>query len=337
MTVYLKHVEGSGAGRTDVFAGGRIRIGRQSDNDLRADPANEREVSGYHAEIYQQGHTFFVRDLQSRNGTYLNARRIEGDVPLNDGDAIQFSAHGPKVIFSTQDPSRGSETLPPGYAGSALGEGTSGWPVAALVRPPLLGRVKNIVLRPQQEWRQIATETTSVRDLYLGYIVPLAAIGPIASMIGMSLIGITLPFLGTYRLPLAAALARAVVSFALTLVGVFVLSLIIDALAPSFGGARDRLQALKVAAYAPTPAWVVGIVLLIPMLSLLGLLGLYSLYLLYLGLPVLMRSPRERALGYTVVVILCAIVLSVVIGAASRAFLVSPAARLGLGTGRFSG
>ena len=334
MTIYLKHVEGSRAGRTDAFDRGHIRIGRQPDNDLCADPVNEREVSGYHAEIYQQGDTFFVRDLQSRNGTYLNAQRIDGDVPLNDGDAIQFSQHGPKVFFSTRDPSRASETLPPGYAASARLEGAAYSPGAQGVSPNLVGRVKNILFRPHEEWPQIAAETTSVRDLYLGYIVPLAAIGPIASLIGMSLVGIRLPFVGTYRVPLLDAFLQAVVSFVLTLVGVFVLSLIINVLAPPFGGVKDQMQALKVAAYSATPAWVVGILLLIPMLSPLGLLGLYALYLLYLGLPVLMRCPREKALGYTVVVIICAIVLSVGIAVASSALLVVPRARLGLGPGR---
>ncbi len=331
MTIYLKHVEGSQAGRTDAFDGGRIRIGRQPDNDLCADPTNEREVSGYHAEISQRGHTFILRDLQSRNGTYLNARRIEGDVPLNDGDTIQFSQHGPKVIFSTWNPSGASETLPPGHAMSAPHEGASDWRGATGIRPNLLSRVKNILLRPHEEWPVIAGEATSTQALYMGYIGPLAIIGPIASVIGMSLIGFSLPFVGTYRMPLVDAFAGAVVSFVLTLVAVFVLSLIIDALAPSFGGVKDRLQALKVAAYSATPAWVVGIVLLIPMLSLLSLLGLYALYLLYLGLPVLMRSPREKALGYTAVVVVCAIVLWVVIGVVARAFLVFPTARLGLG------
>jgi hypothetical protein len=42
--------------------------------------------------------------------------------------------------------------------------------------------------------------------------------------------------------------------------------------------------------------------------------GLYSLYLLYTGLPVLMRTPADKAMPYTVVVIIVAIVLFVVVG-----------------------
>jgi hypothetical protein len=46
-----------------------------------------------------------------------------------------------------------------------------------------------------------------------------------------------------------------------------------------------------------------------------ALIALYGLYLLYLGLPVLMRSPPDKAIGYTIVVVLCAIVLNLIIGA----------------------
>jgi hypothetical protein len=55
-------------------------------------------------------------------------------------------------------------------------------------------------------------------------------------------------------------------------------------------------------------------------------LGLYSLYLLYLGLPVLMKSPREKAMAYTAVVILAAIVLFMVIGVIAGRFMAVPTA-----------
>jgi Yip1 domain len=72
---------------------------------------------------------------------------------------------------------------------------------------------------------------------------------------------------------------------------------------------------------------VAGIFLLIPALGILNLLfGLYSLYLLYLGLPVLMKSPREKALTYTVVTVLAAIVLFIVTGMIAGRFLAVPTA-----------
>jgi len=95
---------------------------------------------------------------------------------------------------------------------------------------------------------------------------------------------------------------------------VYVFALIIDALAPSFGGEKNFLQAFKVAAFAPTASWLAGIFSILPALSILGILGLYSLYLLYVGLPRLMKTPPEKAMVYTVVVIIAGIVLSVVVG-----------------------
>jgi hypothetical protein len=185
-------------------------------------------------------------------------------------------------------------------------------------------RVKRILLTPKEEWRVIDTEPATVGSLYTGYIIPLAAIGPIAQAIGYSVFGVSLPFMGTYRTPIGSAITGAVVTFALTLVGVFVLALVIDALAPTFNGTRNQIQALKVAAYASTASWLAGIFALVPGLRVLGILGLYSLYLLYLGLPVLMKSPAEKALGYTVVVIIAAIVLFMLVGLVAGRF-VAPA------------
>jgi hypothetical protein len=188
----------------------------------------------------------------------------------------------------------------------------------------LVDRVKNILLTPRTEWEVIDAEPTTVADLYKGYILPLAAIGPVAQAIGFSVFGMPVPFLGTYRTPVATAVIQAVVTYVLTLVAVFVLALIIDALAPTFNGTPNRIQALKVAAYSYTASWVAGIFMLIPALSLLSILGLYSLYLLYLGLPILMKAPKEKALAYTAVVVIAGIVLFMLIGFAAAAFMRVP-------------
>lgn len=186
----------------------------------------------------------------------------------------------------------------------------------------LIERVKNILLQPKVEWEKISAESTSTVELYQGYIVLLAAIGPAASILGMSIMGINIPFVGTYRVPFMSALAQGVTSYILTLVGVFIIALVIDALAPTFGGEKNQLQALKLAAYASTPSWVAGIVLLVPMLGAVGLLaGLYGLYLLYLGLPLLMKAPQEKAIGYTAAAVVVAIVVMAVIGGVSGLFL----------------
>lgn len=187
----------------------------------------------------------------------------------------------------------------------------------------LIARVKGILLTPKTEWGVIDTESTTVRSLYTGYIMPLAAIPAVAGFIGMTLLGYNV--LGTtIRYPMGAGIQQAVVMYVLSLVGTYVLALIINALAPNFGGQKNQIQALKVAAYSSTASWIVGIFAILPVLAVLSILGLYSLYLLFLGLPRLMKSPEEKAMPYTVVVIISAIVLFVVVGALSRTVVPMP-------------
>lgn len=188
----------------------------------------------------------------------------------------------------------------------------------------LVERAKNIILQPKQEWPVIAGETHTVQGLYTQYVMILAAIAPVASFIGYSLVGFG-GFGTTVRIPIGAGVAYMVVSYLLSLGAVYVLALVIDALAPNFGSEKNFMQAFKVAAFAPTASWLAGIFSIVPALAILGLLGLWSLYLLFLGLPLLMKTPADKAVPYTVVVIIVVIVIAVLIGAVSSLIIPSPA------------
>ncbi len=190
----------------------------------------------------------------------------------------------------------------------------------------LTERVRNILVQPRQEWEVIARERSSVAQMYQ-YVIPLAAIGPIASVIGLSVIGVGAPTVGRYRVPIGSSIVQALVTFVLSLAAVYVLAYVIDALAPTFSGQKNQLQALKLAAYSSTAAWLAGIFGLIPALGFLAILGLYSLYLLYLGVPILMKVPEPKVAGYTVVVIVAAVVLFLVVGAVSGMLRPTPTFR----------
>jgi hypothetical protein len=179
----------------------------------------------------------------------------------------------------------------------------------------LIERVKSILLKPAETWSVIAEEPATIGGLYTGYAMILAAIPPIAGFIGGQVFGHGI--LGiTYRPPFIGALVGAVLQYALALAGIYVVALIIDALATSFDGQKSQVQAMKVAVYAYTASWVAGIFGLVPALAPLALLGgLYSLYLLYLGLPRVMRAPQSKAVGYTAVTVIVAIVITLIIGA----------------------
>ena len=178
----------------------------------------------------------------------------------------------------------------------------------------LFNRVKNLILKPKDEWAAIEQEPANIAGLYFGYVMILAAIPPLATLVYSLVFGDSM-FGVEYRPSIASALSAALISYGLTLIGVFVLALIIDALAPHFGAVRDSMQALKLSAYAGTAAWIAGIFQLLPGIGFLGILGLYSLYLLYLGLPRLMKAPQDRAASYTLVTLIAAVLLFIVIGA----------------------
>jgi hypothetical protein len=185
----------------------------------------------------------------------------------------------------------------------------------------LIARVKAILLTPKTEWPVIADEPTSIADLYKGYIVFLAAIPAIFAFLKGSIIGISIPFAGTVRIGVGLGLGQMLLTYALSLVMIYVMALIIDALAPTFGGQKNQIQSLKAAAYAYTAAWVAGIAQILPWLGMLIVIAgaIYSIYLLYLGLPHTMKAPADKAAGYTAVVIIIAIVLGIVVGTITAA------------------
>ena len=172
----------------------------------------------------------------------------------------------------------------------------------------LVDRVQSILLRPKITWLAIEEEPADAASIYKNYVMILALIPAVASFIGLSLVGIG-AFGMSFRVPLVAGLANMVVGYVLSLVMVFVLALIIDAMAPTFDGTRSQIGALKLSAYASTAAFVGGIFSLVPALSVIGALAaLYGVYLLYTGLPVLMKCPPDKAVAYTAVVVVCAVV-----------------------------
>ena len=191
-------------------------------------------------------------------------------------------------------------------------------------------RVINILTKPKVEWPVIAAEQTSVGALYSGYIVLLAAIGPVCSFIGMSVFGAAIPLMGRLGYGPAYWLATAIVTYVLGLVGVYVGALVIQKLAPTFQSEPNFIQALKLVAYGSTPTWVAGVFNLIPPLAILGILAaLYGIYLFYLGVTPLMKTPQDKVIPYMVVsaivIIVVYVVISVVTGAITGLFFARPA------------
>ncbi|HEX3162456.1 MAG TPA: Yip1 family protein [Pseudolabrys sp.] len=183
----------------------------------------------------------------------------------------------------------------------------------------LVERVKGILLQPKSEWQAIEREPGNAGYLFPNYVAIVAAIPPVCAFIGLSIVGY-----GPFRLGIVSGILHAVVVYVLSLISVFVVAYVIDFLAGTFGARKNLDNAMKISAYAPTAAWVAGVFKIIPALAFLGILGLYSLYLLYTGIVALMKPAADKALIYTIAVIVCVVVIWTIVFAI-------PAALFGVG------
>src|SRR5262245_41072368 len=184
----------------------------------------------------------------------------------------------------------------------------------------LVPRVMKILTKPKQEWPVIAGESTDVATLYKEYIVLLAAVPAICTFIGMTVIGVPIPFFGTMRVGVGNGVTGLVVRYVLRLAAVYLAAILVARLAPTFQSQGSTIQALKLVAYASTPAWVAGVLSLFPPLVPLTILaGLYGVYLFYLGLPHLMKTPPDKVIPYMIVSAIVIIVMYLVVGTVTAA------------------
>ena len=195
----------------------------------------------------------------------------------------------------------------------------------------IVSRVQGILLRPKEEWITIKEETTSIADLFTSYAMILAAIPALSQFIGLAIIGQHIPFRGMVRYGFGTAFFYAIFSYIATLLTAYVLGIIINALATSFSSKQDPVNAMKLAVYSMTAAWVAGVLHIIPVLRMLAWLGfLYGLYILYLGFAAeLMETPKDKLLAYFVVSLAVAVVVTIVLNLILGAiFLVGAVSRV---------
>lgn len=171
----------------------------------------------------------------------------------------------------------------------------------------IITRAKNILTAPEPTWEVVAKETDEPKKVFLGYAMPLIAIGPIASFIATTLFSL--------GFGLVFGLIAGIVGFLLGLAGIWIVALLANALSPGFDGKNDFPAAFRLVAYSMTAAWVAGIFNLIPFIGwLLAWIGaLYSFYLLYKGASPVMGVPQEKSALYTIVLVLIWFVISIVI------------------------
>ncbi|MBK6383412.1 MAG: YIP1 family protein [Chitinophagaceae bacterium] len=189
----------------------------------------------------------------------------------------------------------------------------------------LIDRAKKILLTPKTEWDVVNSETPNTQSILTTYVIPLVAIGAIASFIGWGFIGKSYSYgFGSVKVSgVSLGIRYALIALIGGIAGCFLLAFVIDALAPTFKSEKDFGRSFQLAAYSSTAGWVGAVLNILPSLAIIGsLVGLYGLYLLYLGLPKLKKTPQEQSTGYFIASLVAMIVASFVIGLILAAILV---------------
>ncbi|MGQ0531739.1 MAG: Yip1 family protein [Caulobacteraceae bacterium] len=172
----------------------------------------------------------------------------------------------------------------------------------------ILSRAYGLLREPKKEWEQIKAEETTIPNILIGYVAPLAAIPPICDLIGSAL------FNRLLTIEPGEALIRAAVTWLVSIGLVFFLGVLVNVVADNFDGDKDELAAQKIAAYSLTPAFLSGVFSLWPPLWWVSLFALAAMvYIMYRGLPILMKAPPDRALSYAATVTVAAAVSGIVL------------------------
>jgi len=167
----------------------------------------------------------------------------------------------------------------------------------------VIQRLLAFVKTPREEWGKVASENHTMNDLVVKWILPLAALPALASLIGLALIGVPTP-LGHFRIPMGLALRLAIFQYLYFLLSVGIMALAMDLLAPTFQARKDLNQSLAVATFSSLPWLVCGLLFIIPSLGVLSFVGgLFSLYLLYLGLTLVKSPAKDKEMPYVLATI----------------------------------
>jgi hypothetical protein len=183
-----------------------------------------------------------------------------------------------------------------------------------------LRRIVYLIFRPTAEWDLIAREPTSVDRLLRSYILPLALLAPIATVIGMKTFDRDWSPVHGYLVPADRILAAGATTYFAIVGSIFLLAAIFVAIAPMFGAARDYLAALKVATFGSIPVMLAGATLLLPVMAMVTMVGLcHSLFLLWLGARRVLNVPAGAQAEFVGISIVMLTFLSVLVGAAASA------------------
>ncbi len=163
-------------------------------------------------------------------------------------------------------------------------------------------RAINIMFKPKSEWDAVAKETPRIPMLIFGYALIFSIITVVSMLIGYGLVGRRFHsiFGGfTWHRDFYSGTIESIVFILGAFTAIIVGALIINILAPAFKSEKNFGRALQLTTYSFTPVFFAGALYVLPFLSVLAnLTGLYGIFVLLMGLPVMMKTPKNSQIGY---------------------------------------
>ncbi len=170
-----------------------------------------------------------------------------------------------------------------------------------------IGRSVQIVTQETTEWPRFMAEENE-RAALIRYGITLIIAANVAQAIGSMIVTAGFAFIGLWA-PYFLAMHALRLAFEIT--ALFFVPKILSTLAPSFGGSKNELSALKLYVYAMTPAWLGMVLMFIPILGWIAALagGIYAFYLFWMHSAEAMTVPEDKKVGYVLFSILIVAVI----------------------------
>ena len=186
--------------------------------------------------------------------------------------------------------------------------------------------VSSLAKDPKNAWGELQTEYGTTKSLYLNFILPLLTFAALCSFIKLSVIGISIPYIGVQRMAMTAGITNLVVQVLSQAAIFYVAAMVLTKLAPTFGGNTNELQVLRLLAFSGSIGWVASAAIIIPMIGWLiaFVAGIYGIYVFYQGVTAMTGVPETDRLKFTVIGALCVFVVAFVLMAVVHFIVPSP-------------
>ncbi len=174
----------------------------------------------------------------------------------------------------------------------------------------IVDKAKKLLLNPKDAWQTIASEGDDPKNP-INYMAVLMFIPALALFIGYGIIGLPTMY-GYFKLSLLSAFFAALVFYFLTGVGIALTALMVGFFCHYFSIEGNPKQYPKIAVYSATAPVLANIFYLLPVLKVLRIVGFYGCVTLFVGLPLMLKIPKEKEMQFVVTILVGAIIIALI-------------------------